>query len=57
MWSPKIDDLEDEFGISVEDEEYCSINKNQLAKGKWLSLWITPISYPTVNISVHIAEE
>ena len=57
MWSPKIDDLDDEYDISVEDEEYHSINKNQVAYGKWLYLWITPFSHPAVSIHVHIAEE
>ena len=28
LWTPKIDDLDDEFDISIEDEEYHSINKN-----------------------------
>ena len=28
LWSPKIDDMLDEFDIDVEDEEYLSINRN-----------------------------
>lgn len=57
LWTPKIDDLDDEFDISVEDEEYHSINKNQTAQGKWLNLWATPIAFPNECIPIHIAEE
>ena len=57
LWSPKIDDLEDEFDCSIEDEEYHSINRNQLTKGKWLNLWVTPMSNPAVSVPFHIAEE
>ena len=57
LWSPKIDDMEDEFDISIEDEVYHSINRNQLSHGKWLTLWVTPIANPEVSVPLSIGEE
>ena len=57
LWSPKIDDLEDEYDISMEDEEYHSINKNKNKTGKWLSLWVTSITNPSDTLHITIGEE
>ena len=57
LWTPQINDTTDEFDIAEEEEEFHSINRNQISKGKWLSLWITPISLPSVRIPMQIAEE
>jgi hypothetical protein len=57
LWSPKVNDIEDEFEIDVEEEDYHSINRNQHSKGKWLSLWVTPMHKPDVRIAINCAEE
>ena len=57
LWSPKIDDMDDEFDINIEDEQYHSINHNQISQGKWLTLWVTPITSPEVSVPRNIGEE
>ncbi len=57
LWSPKVMDMEDEFEIDVEEEDYHSINRNQISQGKWLSLWVTPMNKPDVRVAINCAEE
>lgn len=57
LWTPKIDDLDDEFDINMEDEEYHSINKNKNTTGKWLGLWVTSITNPADTLHITISEE
>ena len=57
LWSPEINDMDDEFDCKIEDEEYHSINRNQLSQGKWLTLWVTPIASPEVSVPLSIGEE
>ena len=47
LWSPQIDDLEDEYAIGFEDEEYISISNNRDRKGKWLSLFVATLANPS----------
>ena len=46
LFSPQIEDLDDEYGMSKENEEYCSTSKSHSKTGKWLNLNIAPIVDP-----------
>ena len=57
LWSPQIDDLEDEYDINIEDEQYYSINKTHNREGKYLSLWVTPITNPSDTLHINISQD
>ena len=53
LWSPQIEDLEDEYNIGVEDEEYISISSRRVkGKGKWLSLYVAALANPQHSLPI-----
>ena len=57
LWSPQIEDLEDEYNIGVEDEEYISISRSRQKKGRWLSLYVAALANPALSLPIQIADE
>ena len=57
LWSPQIEDLEDEYNIGVEDEEYISISRSRQKKGRWLSLYVSALANPALSLPIQIADE
>ena len=52
LWSPQVEDLEDEYAIGFEDEEYISISSNRERKGKWLSLFVSALANPSYSLPI-----
>ena len=57
MWSPSINDLEDEYEVTVEDQDFYSMSKSSLRRGKRVSLHISTLYSPSIMLKINIDNE
>ena len=57
MWSPTTDDLNDEYEVTVEEQDYYSMSKSSLRRGKRVALHIATLYSPSIMLKINIDNE
>ena len=57
VWSPQVNDLEDEYQVNHMDEDYFSMSKQSLKRGKWVALHVALLSEPSNLLRIQIDNE